>query len=238
MRRDMRQLYEASDWVFDLDNTLYPPESDLFSQISTKMNEYVAKFLDLPHDKAREVQKKYYVDHGTTLNGLLIHHDVDAHDYLHHVHDIDYSGLKKDMELREAILALKGRKIIFTNGSFRHAEKAIDALGLNGLFHDILDIAGTNFSPKPQHDAFETLIKTHNIVPQTSVMVEDLSKNLVTAHELGFSTILVWSNKFWHDEPKGHAPAGEADIEGAHIHYATNNLASFIKEVVKTGAEG
>lgn len=231
----MRKLYQATDWVFDLDNTLYPPESDLFAQIQVKMNQYVADFLDLPLGLARDVQKKYYVEHGTTLNGLMLNHNIDPHDYLHHVHDIDYSILEENPRLRANLIALPGRKIVFTNGSKQHAENAIKALGLENIFHDIADIVATDFVPKPHESAFGAVIEAHNINPRTSVMVEDLSKNLVTAHDLGFSTVLVWSNKLWHDEPKGHSPAGPNDAQEKHIHFDTNNLSEFLNAVVKAG---
>lgn len=231
----MRSLYNAEDWVFDLDNTLYPAHCDLFPQIQAKMNEYVANFLDLPKDQARAVQKDYYVKYGTTLNGLMTHHDIDPHHYLHHVHDIDYSKISPDALLRNAINALPGRKMVFTNGSRKHAENAVKALGLDGIFHDLVDIAATDFTPKPDIKAFEAMITAHNINPKTSVMVEDLSKNLLTAHKMGFATILVWSDKIWHDEPKGHAPAGQSDSKKEHIHFATNNLGDFLQDVVDIG---
>jgi putative hydrolase of the HAD superfamily len=231
--KSLIDLYGATDWVFDLDNTLYPAECDLFPQIQVKMNDYVAKFLNLPHDEARLVQKKYYVEYGTTLNGLMIHHEIDPHDYLHHVHDIDYSTISPNLPLREAIENLPARKIVFTNGSKKHAQNAIAAMGLDGVFHDIIDIAGTDFTPKPHKKAFVALLAAHNVNPKTSVMVEDLSKNLVTAKEMGFATILVWSNKIWHDEPKGHAPAGQDDALHEHIDFDTNNLTQFIEAVLK-----
>ena len=233
----MKRLIGAQDWVFDLDNTLYSANSDLFPQIQVKMNEYVADFLNLPKPEARLVQKQYYIEYGTTLNGLMKHHEIDPHHYLHHVHDIDYSRLSPDLQLRSAIEGLGGRKMVFTNGSKKHAENAIAALGLEGLFHDLVDIAATNFIPKPKIEAFEAMIKAHDINPKTSVMVEDLSKNLVTAHKMGFATILVWSDKIWHDEPKGHAPAGEHDIEQDYIDYATNNLSGFLQNVVNAAKQ-
>lgn len=229
----MKRLIEAKDWVFDLDNTLYPAHSDLFPQIQVRMTEYVADFLKLEKEEARQIQKKYYVEHGTTLNGLMLHHDIDPHHYLHHVHDIDYSRLSDDLRLKTAIESLDGRKIVFTNGSLKHAENAIEAMGLNGVFNEIIDIAATNFIPKPKIEAFETVIKTHNIDTRKAVMVEDLPKNLLTAHQLGFSTILVWSDKIWHDEPKGHAPAGQKDAEQNYIDYSTNNLGEFLSNVVE-----
>lgn len=229
----MKRLIEAKDWVFDLDNTLYPAHSDLFPQIQVKMTDYVAQFLGLPKEEARQVQKKYYVEHGTTLNGLMLYHDIDPHHYLQHVHDIDYSRLSHDLLLKNAIENLGGRKIVFTNGSLKHAESAIAAMGLGNVFDEIIDIAATNFIPKPKREAFETMINAHNIDANKSVMVEDLPKNLVTAHQMGFATILVWSDKIWHDEPKGHAPAGAHDIAQDYVDYSTNNLGEFLSDVVE-----
>lgn len=231
--KNLSALYNAKDWVFDLDNTLYPAECDLFPQIQVKMNEYVANFLNLPKDEARAIQKHYYVEYGTTLNGLMKHYEIDPHDYLHHVHDIDYSAIEPNVPLRVALEKLHARKIVFTNGSKRHAENAIAAMGLDGIFHDIIDIAGTNFTPKPHKEAFDALLKMHDIDPHQSVMVEDLSKNLVTAKQLGFATILVWSDKIWHDEPEGHSPAGQNDAQQEHIDFNTNNLTQFIETVIE-----
>ncbi len=232
--KTLSDLKNAECWVFDLDNTLYPAECDLFPQIQVKMNEYVANFLGLPKDKAREVQKKYYVEYGTTLNGLMKHHEVDPHDYLHHVHDIDYSVILPNLPLRNAVESLNARKIVFTNGSLKHAENAISAMGLNGIFDDIIDIAGTGFIPKPHIEAFNALMNAHNLRPETSVMVEDLSKNLVSAKKLGFATILVWSDRDWHDEPEGHKPAGALDAQHEHIDFDTNDLTAFIETVLQT----
>ncbi len=231
--KTIQNLRNAENWVFDLDNTLYPAECDLFPQIQVKMNEYVANFLGLPKDKAREIQKKYYVEYGTTLNGLMIHHDVDPHDYLHHVHDIDYSVIIPNLPLRNAIESLDARKIVFTNGSLKHAENAIAAMGLEGVFEDIIDIAGTGFKPKPHSEAFDALMKAHDLIAENSVMVEDLSKNLITAKQLGFTTVLVWSDKDWHDEPDGHKPAGVKDAQHEHIDFDTNDLTAFIETVIK-----
>src|SRR5262249_53400130 len=118
------------EWVFDLDNTLYPHRVDLFSQIDRNMTAYVQALLQLDRDEARALQKKYYLDHGTTLQGLMIHHKVDPNDFLEKAHAIDYSVVPADPELGEAIRALPGRKFIFTNGSVSHAEKAARALGI------------------------------------------------------------------------------------------------------------
>ncbi|MFB1025623.1 MAG: pyrimidine 5'-nucleotidase, partial [Octadecabacter sp.] len=39
-------------WVFDLDNTLYPPEAALFGQIEVLMTDYVSEALKVDHVEA------------------------------------------------------------------------------------------------------------------------------------------------------------------------------------------
>ena len=122
------------DWVFDLDNTLYPHHINLFAQIDRNMTAFVAELLQLEPDEARAVQKQYYRDHGTTLAGLMLHHGIDPNDFLERAHAIDYSALLPDEHLGAAIRALPGRKFIFTNGTVKHAEAAARALGHSRSF--------------------------------------------------------------------------------------------------------
>lgn len=229
--RPLHILREASDWVFDLDNTLYPAECDLFAQIDARMTEFVAKWLDLPPAEARARQKHWYRTYGTTLSGLMREHNMPARAFLDYVHDLDYTPVLEAPALRAAIAALPGRKLVFTNGSRRHAESTLAALGIADLFHDLFDIEAANYTPKPAREAFDALIAAHLVEPERSVMVEDLSRNLVTAHELGFSTVLVWSWKDWSHEPEGARPAGPVEETEDHIHHATDDLAAFLTAV-------
>ncbi|MFN8732651.1 MAG: pyrimidine 5'-nucleotidase, partial [Hyphomonadaceae bacterium] len=186
--RPLTRLYEAEDWVFDLDNTLYPAECDLFAQIDERMTEFVGSYLGLAYDAAKAKQKHYYTTYGTTLNGMMREHAMPASAFLDYVHDLDYSPVVLAPKLRAAIEALPGRKMVFTNGSRGHAERTLTALGLDNVFHDLFDIEATGYVPKPKREAFDVLIDRHVVEPTKAVMVEDLSRNLLTAHELGFST--------------------------------------------------
>ncbi len=236
--RSLANLYQAQDWVFDLDNTLYPAECDLFSQIDARMTEFVGQYLNLDPQAAKAQQKHYYATYGTTLNGLMREHDMPARAFLDYVHDLDYTPVAKAPRLRAAIAALPGRKMVFTNGSRDHAHRTLDALGLEGIFHDLFDIEATQFLPKPRREAFDALVDTHALDPTQSVMVEDLSRNLVTAHELGFSTVLVWSWKDWSHEPASARPAGPVDETPDHVHHMTNDLTGFLEAVGKAGETG
>lgn len=231
------RLLQTRCWVFDLDNTLYPPECDLFAQIDVLMTRFVADYLGLPKDQARIVQKQYYAKYGTTLNGLMQEHGMPPGDYLAFVHDIDVSVLRPDPDLRAAISALPGRKMVFTNGSTAHAARVLAARGLDDVFETIIDIEATRFVPKPSRAAYQHLIDTHNVNPHQSVMVEDLARNLKPAYDLGFMTVLVHSDKDWSHEPEGARPAGAGDTH-EHVHFSTGDLSHFLHDHVIAPLQG
>ena len=148
-------------WIFDLDNTLYPAECNLFAQVDQRMGDYISKALGVPFPYARHLQKSYYRQFGTTLSGLMQVHKMQPEPFLDYVHDIDLSGLPEMPELRQAIARLPGRRLIFTNGSRKHAECVMEKLGLRDLFEDICDITACGFVPKPERAAFEGMIARH-----------------------------------------------------------------------------
>ncbi|PHS23828.1 MAG: pyrimidine 5'-nucleotidase [Robiginitomaculum sp.] len=226
------RLRQTREWVFDLDNTLYPPESDLFAQIDQRMTQYVSELLNLPPDEARKIQKAYYAEHGTTMSGLMQEHNIEPDSYLDFVHDIDLSPLSVDQTLQGAIAALPGRKIVFTNGSRGHANRVLAARGLNDLFDDIIGIEDTGFVPKPQPQAYAHLLDNVKVDPAQAAFIEDMARNLEPAHALGFVTILVHSDKDWSHEPEGARPAG-VDDDHDHVHFTTGDLAGFLKNAIK-----
>ncbi len=151
----------VTDWVFDLDNTLYPRHCDLFGQIDVRMTAYVARLTGLSREDARVLQKRLYRYHGTTLNGLMAEYDIDPRRFLTEVHDIDYSVVPADPRLGEAISALSGRKHIFTNGDIAHAEKTLAALGFAAAFDATFDIVAADFEPKPAIGAYRRFLSGH-----------------------------------------------------------------------------
>ncbi len=178
-------------WIFDLDNTLYPPHSDLWPKVDQKITNYIGNLLGVDGLTARAIQKYYYQVHGTTLNGLMKEHGIDPHPFLDFVHDIDRSSLAADARLGEAIAALPGRKFIFTNGSVRHAEATLRQLGIDGHFHGIFDIVASEFQPKPARRTYERFLEKYAISPVSSAMFEDIPRNLEVPAELGMRTVLV-----------------------------------------------
>ena len=214
-------------WIFDLDNTLYRAETDLFAQIDMRMGAYVARLLDLPPDEARRLQKAYYRDHGTTLNGLIALHGVDAEDFLEDVHDIDLSGLSPDLALNAAIAKLPGRRFVFTNGCGNYAARVLERIGLSTLADDVWDIRTAGFVPKPFAAAYETVVARAGIVPERAAMFEDLARNLVPARALGMTTVWLDNGSVWSRQGPEFPVAGNA-----HIDYETKDLAGFLQGIL------
>lgn len=228
----------VTDWVFDLDNTLYPAECDLFAEIDTRMTEFVSSFLGLPSAEARKVQKHYYKTYGTTLSGLMDLHDMEPTDFLHQVHEIDLTPLPDLPDLRAALAALPGRKFVYTNGSRRHAERVTEKMELAHLFDGSFGIEDADYTPKPHLDSYHAFLKQHDVNPNGAIFFEDLARNLRPAKDLGFTTVLVHSEKDWSHEPVGARPATLEDLlkdDGPdHIDYVTGDLAAFLNAALET----
>jgi len=199
-------------WVFDLDNTLYPPRARLFDQIEVRMTQYVMDALGVDHDSANHLRKHYWQTYGTTLAGLMQEHGVDPAPYLTHVHEISLDHLEPDADLRRGIEALPGRKIVYTNGSAPYAERVIAARGLNGVFDAVYGVEHADFHPKPDARAFARVFERDGIAPEKGAMFEDDSRNLAVPHALGMRTVHV-------------APEPE---EADHVHHHTVDLTEFI----------
>ncbi|MBV9992111.1 MAG: pyrimidine 5'-nucleotidase [Alphaproteobacteria bacterium] len=216
----------VESWIFDLDNTLYPAASDLFAQIDARMAAYVARELKLDPVDAGRLQKAYYRDHGTTLNGLMKLHDVDPEPYLAEVHDIDLSVLTPDPGLNDAITALPGRKFVFTNGCRNYAGRVLERLGLSDIADEVFDIRTTDFCPKPDPAAYDAVVAKAAIAPRRAAMFEDLARNLVPAHALGMTTVWIDNGSAWSRQGPEHPVA-----EKRHIDYTTSDLARFLKDI-------
>jgi len=220
---------DITDWVFDLDNTLYPHASNLFSQIDVKMTSYVAQLLQLPREEARKVQKQFYKEYGTTLKGLMERYQIDTDDFLEKVHDIDYSWLAPDPALGEAIKRLPGRKFIFTNGTRSHAERSARQLGILDHFDDIFDIVAADLTPKPARETYDKFNGLHRVDSRHAVMFEDLARNLVVPKALGMRTVLIVPRNF---EPT-FSEIWESDPEYTdQVDYVTDNLAQFLEGIL------
>lgn len=228
----------VTDWVFDLDNTLYPAECDLFAEIDTRMTDFVSRYLGLPPAEARVKQKQYYKEFGTTLSGLMHVHGMDPADFLHHVHEIDLSPLPDLPDLRAAISQLPGRKFVYTNGSRRHAERVTEKMGLDHLFDGSFGIEDASYTPKPNQASYDAFLDLHGVEAKGAIFFEDLARNLKPAKDMGFTTVLVHSEKDWSHEPIEARPATLEDLlkgDGHdHIDYVTGDLAAFLEAALET----
>lgn len=203
-------------WVFDLDNTLYPPHMRLFDQIEEKMTAFVMREVGVSRSEANTMRKQYWAEYGTTLAGLMARHGVDPKPYLHEVHEISFAPLSPDPDLAARIQSLPGRKIIYTNGSAPYAEKVAQARGLSGLFDAVYGVEDASFHPKPSRSAFEQVFAKAGLTPGTSAMFEDDARNLAVPHAMGLRTVHV-------------APAPEPQ---EHIHHHTSDLSGFLAKLL------
>lgn len=199
-------------WIFDLDNTLYPPDTGILERVNVRIRAHIMRVLGLDSAAADALRHAYWQRHGTTLAGLTRHHGIDPQAYLHDVHDVSLHDLRPDPSLCAAIDALPGRRIVHTNGSARHAARVLAARGLSGAFDSVHGIEDAGFHPKPRPEAFAAILARAAIDPDTAAMFEDDARNLDVPHKLGMSTVHV-------------APAPEAR---AHVHHHTDDLAAFL----------
>ncbi len=221
---------QVDEWIFDLDNTLYPAHTDLFAQVDEKIRAYVSLLLGSTTDEAQRLQKDYYRRYGTTLRGLMIEHGITPDGFLEYVHDIDHSVVAPDPALGAAIERLPGRKFIMTNGTRKHAEKVAARLGITHHFTDIFDIVAADLLPKPAAATYDKFLAGAGIVPARAAMFEDLSRNLAVPYALGVATVLV-------------VPHGAREVlreswelegrEDAHVDWLTDDLAGFLHGLIE-----
>jgi len=215
-------LAHVDCWIFDLDNTLYPAKADLFALIDVKMGEFVQGLLGCDPEVARETQKRYFLEHGTTLAGLMRNHEIEPRAFLDYVHDISMDRLEVDPDLNAAINALPGRKLIFTNGDAAYAGRVLDALGLGGAFELIHDINACEYVPKPDPSGYRLLCDRHGVEPTRAAFFEDMARNLLPAKAIGMST--VWVNNGSEAGDRGHHPD--------HIDFETDHLTPFLTDIL------
>ena len=209
---------QISDWVFDLDNTIYPAKSNLFVRVAVRITEFVARHFDVPDDEARVIQKDLFQRYGTTMRGLMVEQNLAPEAFLHFVHDIDVSDLPFEAELDAMLTALPGRKHIFTNGTVPHAENILNAYGIRHHFDHIFDIVGADFVPKPEKQAFDRFMQVTNIDPDGAVMIEDMARNLEPAHHLGMRTVWLASDHDW----------AQRGADEDYVHFVAEDLKSFL----------
>jgi putative hydrolase of the HAD superfamily len=222
-----RPLAEIETWIFDLDNTLYPASCNLFAEAEARMADFIVAELKLDLASAHALRQRFFLDHGTTLRGLMLEHGIEPERFLDYVHDIDLSPVTPDPALDAAIAALPGRKFVFTNATGRYAQRVLARIGIGGHFAAIHDILACDYLPKPDPSGYQLLLRRYGIDPEHALMVEDMARNLAPAATLGMTTAWVVT---------GSARAAEG--AGDHVHHVVESLAPWLAASLRPAASG
>ena len=217
----MKELKNIKNILFDCDGVLYQDLEAVFGQVSRKMTEYISNKLNVDLKKAKELQTNYFHKYNTSLNGLMIHHEIDPKEFLDFVHDIDLSFLEKDTALRHELENINLRKFVFTNGSHDHVKHITTTLGIDDQFEGIFDIVDAKYHPKPEAKAFDLMIEKFKIDPKETLYIEDIAKNLSIGKERGTITAWLINNEEW----------GKKESDKEYIDYKIENLTLFLKEI-------
>ncbi len=217
----MKNLSNIKNILFDCDGVLYQDLEAVFGQVSKKMTEYISKKLNIDLKKAKELQTNYFHKYNTSLNGLMIHHDIPPREFLDYVHDIDLSFLEKDKTLRYELENIKLNKYVFTNGSKEHVKNITTHLGIDDQFDGVFDIVDAEYHPKPEAKAFDLMVQKFKIDPNETLYIEDIAKNLSIGKERGAITAWLINDEYW----------GKKESEKDYIDYKIENLSLFLKEI-------
>jgi putative hydrolase of the HAD superfamily len=224
----MKSLKEMKCLLLDLDGVCYGshngyPLEKVFGLVSKRMTLFIQEKLGLDEKKAKELQTNYFYKYNTSLNGLMLHHNVIGDEFLKYVHDIDISFMKEDKILRSELENLDMEKFIFTNGSAEHAQNILTRLGIYDLFgkEKVFDIKDAGYVPKPEAQTFDLMVKKFGIKPKETIYIEDIAKNLSIGFEKGCTTVWLINDEHF----------GKIDSDKDYISHKIENLSLFLKEI-------
>lgn len=212
-------------WIFDLDNTLYRTSPEMLAQIDHLMGSFISDFLNVDRVEARRIQKGYFRTHGLTLRGLMLEHGLDPQDYISHLSQLDLSDVSANPALAETLNRLDGRKIIYTNAFTEHTREVMERIGITAHFDAVYDIGDADYVPKPAIDSYRRLCELHDVDPTRAAMVEDISRNLEPAAELGMTTVWVRTDTHWAKDV----------TETGHIDHITDDLTAWLQNLENSG---
>lgn len=184
-------LRHVRSWIFDLDDTLYPRETQFMGLIQARINAYMVRTVGLPAVEAMVVQKGYLRDYGTSLAGLMAHYEIDPKDFLAEVHDVPLDLLSPDAGLRAGLERLEGPRIVFTNGSAGHARRVLERLALTDLFDGVFALEDADLIPKPDPRTFARMTERFGVEATSAAFFEDTARNLRPGKAIGMTTVLV-----------------------------------------------
>ena len=217
----MRDLTNKKNLLLDLDGTVYQDLDSVFGQVSKLMTKYISEKLNVDFKEAKKLQTNYFYKYNTSLNGLMIHHNIPPKEFLDYVHDIDLSFLEKDKTLRNELESSNLRKFVFTNGSKEHVKNITTSLGIDDQFENVFDIVDAKYNPKPAAKAFDLMLEKFKIDPKETLYIEDIAKNLSIGKERGTTTVWLINDEYW----------GKKESDKEYIDYKIENLSLFLKEI-------
>jgi putative hydrolase of the HAD superfamily len=218
-----RPLHEIETWIFDLDNTLYPHSCNLFAEVEARMAAFICAEFGIDTAAAHALRRRYFQTYGTTLRGLMNENGIDPRRFLDYVHEIDVTPVQPAPELKAALAALEGRKLVFTNADNRHAERVLERLGIADAFEAVFDIHAAEYLPKPTHSVYARFVARFAIEPRGAAMVEDIAPNLVPAHALGMTTAWIPGGPDW----------TRAEPDAPHVHHVVEDLAEWLADAAR-----
>ena len=226
-------MKNVSNWVFDLDNTLYKAECGLFDKVHILMGKFIEEKLNLNSGEAQALRSKYYHQYGTTLRGLMIEHQINPDEYLDYVHQINYDVVEPNEGLRDTINKLPGKKFIFTNANYGHVEKVLEKLQMTELFNGCFDISESDYQPKPHKEIYEAFQNKFNLDNSSTAMFEDLHVNLREPSALGWQTVWVTNNIEYNLNKDVNLREDIQKImnEKNYISHVTDNLENFLNNL-------
>ena len=224
----MKSLKEMKYLLLDLDGVCYGKHNNyslekVFGQVSKRMTSFISERLKIDLNEAKQLQTDYFYKYNTSLNGLMIHHDIPPQEFLKYVHSIDLSFMKEDKVMRKELENLDMEKFIFTNGSAEHAENILTHLGIYDLFgrDKVFDIQDGSYIPKPEAKTFDLMVKKFGINPKETIYIEDIAKNLSIGFERGCTTVWLINDEHF----------GKIDSDKYYISHKIENLSLFLKEI-------
>ena len=177
---------------FDVDNTLYPKDSGLFDAVDKRINKYLEKYLKIPKCRVNSLRKEYFLEYGTTLNGLMYRFNIEPIDYLEYVHNVHVENyICQNFKLKTFLKKSDKNHVIFSNAYEPYILRILKCLGISDCFSEIYDIVKFEYKPKPLKEPYKKVIAEYNILPEEALIIDDSAKNLETGRDLGMKTLLL-----------------------------------------------
>ena len=224
----MKHIKKMKYLLLDLDGVCYGKHNNyslekVFGQVSKRMTMFISKRLKIDFAEAKKLQTDYFYKYNTSLNGLMIHHNIPPDEFLKYVHTIDLSFMKEDKIMRNELEKLDMEKFIFTNGSAEHAKNILTHLGVYDLFgrDKVFDIKDAGYVPKPEAKTFDLMVKKFALNPKETIYIEDIAKNLSIGYERGCTTVWLINDEHF----------GKMDADKDFISHKIENLSLFLKEI-------